>query len=372
MPFDRLKSHATMVVALVVVVAAIVGIWLFVISLRPCRLRLEPGTLVDYQLRTEWAEISEDGTLAPPRVREQRITLACIGDGNEVALVAPDHEQGDQVTLMAFAPDGTARRFDDERLLDEGKALGFFDFNLLPLPPGSEQAWNVSLVYALLPPGKRQVMARVKRRSNSAKPEFELKLPTIEWVENERYRQVKNLTCSYRFDGSRGVVDRATVRCDTGVERDDGRRRFRVTATLELVAIDRAGPRTTALRDLAVATDAAERALVARRTERLAPLLERLATADAPPALRAVVARLRADVEAAQRPPVRWALQVDARAKADAERLAARLAAAGLPARAGGNAGRSVRIGPFQEPDEALRARVARAGGSGARWIRLD
>lgn len=406
-----MKAHAAALVAVAAALAAIIGCWAFFVSLRPCRLRFEPGTLVDYALRTEWSEIRDDGSVAPPRVREQRVSLVCIGDGNEVALVAPGHERGEQVTLMNFAPDGTARRVADERLADEGKTLGFFDFNLLPLPAGSEQNWNVSLVYALLPPGKRQVMARVKRRSNSSRPEFELKLPTVEWVEGERYRQVKNLTCNYRFDTARGVVERAVVRCDTGVERDDGRHCFRVAVTLDLVGVDRLGGATAALRDLALATAAADDAVARRRLERLAPLIERIGRSGAEvPALRAIAERLRLEAAGGvaqppggrpvpTRPPVaprvaqahapaapgapdapvspaRWTLQAasaPASRRAEAERMAGRLGAAGLPAQVAAS-GRYVviRVGPFAGKDQEIFDRVRRSTGVEPIWRRID
>jgi len=390
-----MKTHAAALVTVAAVLAAIIGCWAFFVSLRPCRLRFEPGTLVDYALRTEWSEIRDDGSIAPPRVREQRISLVCIGDGNEVALVAPGHERGEQVTLMNFAPDGTARRLNDEHLADEGKTLGFFDFNLLPLPAGSEQNWNVSLVYALLPPGKRQVMARVKRRSNSARPEFELKLPTVEWVEADRYRQVKNLTCNYRFDTARGVVERAVVKCDTGIERDDGRHCFRITVTLELVSVDRIGGGTAALRDLALATAAADDAVARRHRERLAPLIERLGRSGvAVPGLRAVADRLRIEAAGGDQLPVRpappptpkavsaallpaagtWTLQVasaPAARRADAERLAGKLGAAGLPAQVAASGKHVVvRVGPFATRDQLVFDRVRRSSGVLPIWRR--
>ena len=401
-----MRKHAAALVTVGTIFAAIIGCWAFFVSLRPCRLHFEPGTLVDYTLHTEWSEIHEDGSIAPPRVREQRISLVCIGDGNEVALVAPGHERGEQVTLMNFAADGTARRVSDERLADEGTTLGFFDFNLLPLPAGSEQNWNVSLVYALLPPGKRQVMARVKRRSNSSRPEFELKLPTVEWVEAERYRQVKNLTCNYRFDTTRGVIERAVVKCDTGVERDDGRHRFRIVVTLELVGVDRIGGATAALRDLALATAAADDAVARRRLERLAPLVERLGRSGVEvPALRAIAERLRLEVAGGGVPPAhapahaparalgprlpvtperspppvaagQWTLQVasaPASRRAEAERLAGRLDAAGLPAQVT-TSGRHVvvRVGPFAARDQAVFDRVRRSAGVVPLWKRLS
>jgi hypothetical protein len=383
MPVDtaRWKQHVVLVMVAVVLVGAVAGTWAFLVSLRPCRLRFQPGTVCDYLLRTEYSEL-RDGQACAPRIHEQKLTLVCVGADNEVALVAPspDRPGVDEVTLLDFSADGAARRVGTDGTADEGKALGFFDFNLLPLPPGNEQDWKASLVYAALPPGERQVTAKVKRRSNSAKPEFELRLPTKEWVnEHDRYVQVRNLVCTYRFDGGRGVVDRAQVKCDTGIERDDGSHRFRVTVTLELLGIENGVGDTAALRDLAVASVEAQQALDGRRTDRLGPLIERLERAGAAtPALREVAQRLRREAGARLAPPPapeRWVLQVasmEPARRATADALVRRLVAGGLPARAVSSGGRIlVGIGPQPQRDERLVADVRRIAGLQARWMRL-
>src|SRR5262249_38734793 len=155
-----------------------------------------------------------------------------------------------------FAPDGSARRFEPASVVhDEGKALGFFDFNLLPLPPGSEQSWNVSLVYAALPPEHRQVQGKVRRVANGSRPSFKLSLPTVEWVnEDRRWQQIKELTCNYRFDTAKGVVESATVECQAGIERPDGYHRYHVRTDLVLVGVTAGKDEAVALRDLALAT----------------------------------------------------------------------------------------------------------------------
>lgn len=380
MPVDaaRWKHHIVLVMVAVLLVAAVAGTWAFLISLRPCRLQFQPGMVCEYLLRTEYSEL-RDGVASPSRTHEQKLTLVCIGADNEVALVAPspDRPGVDEVTLLDFTADGAARRVGSDGVTDEGKALGFFDFNLLPLPPGNEQDWKASLVYAALPPGERQVTAKVKRRSNSAKPEFELRLPTKEWVnEHNRWVQVRNLVCTYRFDGGRNVIERAQVKCDTGIERDDGSHKFRVVVTLELLGVESGSGDTVALRDLAVASTEVQRALDGRSAEHLAPLIARLDRASTSvPALRQVVERLRA--EAGRRlagPPERWILQVaslPAAKRSQADDLVRRLAGLGIPARAvrAGNAW-LVGVGPLPQRDERLAALVQSELRLQPKWVR--
>jgi len=373
----RWKQHIVLVMVAVVLVAAVAGTWAFIVSLRPCRLHFQPGTVCEYVLRTEYREL-RDGQLSAPRLHEQRLTLVCVGSDNEVAMIAPspDRPGVDEVTLLDFAADGAARRVTADGPTDEGKALGFFDFNLLPLPPGNEQDWKASLVYAALPVGERQVTAKVKRRSNSAKPEFELRLPTKEWVnEHNRWMQVRNLVCSYRFDGGRGVVDRAQVKCDTGIERDDGAHRFRVIVTLDLLSIENRTGETAMLRDLAVASVETQQALDGRQGERLTSLIARLERAGAStPALRQVAERLRDEASRQLSAPAeRWILQVASlpvAKRANAETLVRTLNVQGLAARlvvSGGNL--LVGIGPVSQRDQRLATAVRRVSGVEPHWM---
>ena len=373
----RWKQHVVLVMVAVVLVAAVAGTWAFIVSLRPCRLHFQPGTVCEYVLRTEYSEL-RDGQVSAPRLHEQRLTLVCVGSDNEVAMIAPspDRPGVDEVTLLDFAADGAARRVTADGAVDEGKALGFFDFNLLPLPPGNEQDWKASLVYAALPAGERQVTAKVKRRSNSAKPEFELRLLTKEWVnEHNRYGQVRNLVCTYRFDGSRGVVDRAQVKCDTGFEREDGCHTFRVTVTLELLGIDSSTGETAMLRDLAVASVETQQALDGRQGDRLASLIARLERAGASaPALRQVAERLRDEANRQlSAPSERWILQVasmSAAKRANAETLVRTLNTKGVAARlvvSGGNL--LVGVGPVSQRDQNLAVAVRRVSGVEPRWM---
>lgn len=403
MAFDssRWRRWTAIACVMVAVGAALAGSYAFLISLRPCRLNLSPGTVVDFHLATEY-RVLQEGELGPPRERTARITLVCIGHGNEVALVEPDGER-DGISLLSFQTDGTARLLGDDGLADVGKALGFFDFNLLPLPPGNEQSWKVSLVYATLPPGRRQVLAQVRRTASGARPEFELRLPTVEWVnDHNRYVQVRNLVCRYRFDPARGIVDRARVTCETGVEAAAGPVRHRVQVALDLIGIQHSSGDTAALRDLALATAATQSAIAAEHYERLVPLMTRLEQRGVEvAALREIADRLRLQARGrlhggptnvprpvplgnelrdipeerqpiAVVPPGTVELQVATVApsrRVQAEALVTKLVAAGIPARVqtSGN-WLVVRAGPFVGRDAQVAARVKALSGSAPLW----
>jgi hypothetical protein len=423
MPFDlsRWRRWTALACVMAAIGLALAGSWAFLVSLRPCRVSLDPGTVVDFHLNTTYTELQAHGMKGRPRERSSRITLVCIGQGNEVALVDPDNGRDDGVSLLSFQSDGTARLFNDDGLTDVGKALGFFDFNLLPLPPGHEQNWKVSLVYAALPEGRRQVLGQVRRTANSARPEFELRLPTVEWVNDQnRYMQVRNLVCSYRFDPSRGIVDRARIACETGFERADGVHRYEIAVDLDLVGIQRGVGDTASLRDLALATAQTQRALAQSQLSRLAPLLQRLQSGGIEaPALREVADRLRVQVSGRLAPQredeviapgprrqtpeprrehvqtpgpsvnngvnnnggdvlpsdAKFVLQVASIAKtrrAAADTLVKRLRDAGVPAYIDERGSwLAVRAGPFVERDESFAAAAKKIVGSPPQWRTL-
>jgi hypothetical protein len=368
MPWDsaRVKKHAAGAAVVGAVAVMAIGVLAFFLALRPSRMRFDPGQVVTYRLRTEVAELAADGGEGPAQLKEQELNLICISPDNDVVLLAPADGR-DEVTLMNFAPNGTARTLDAaSRPGDAGKALGFFDFNLLPLPPGTEQTWNVDLVYAVLPPNKRCVQGKVKRTRSGANPEFQLKLPTsVEWIsEQNRYMQIRDLVCTYRFQTGKGLVDQASVRCLAGIERDDGRHRFRVRAELSLVSIGRTGDDPREIRDLALAGAEAQDALALGRSERLATLLTRLQAANVQsPRLRELVQRLCSEARlpapaprAAARPL--WAVQVASCApdrRADAEAFVRALSGSGLRAWvATSGDGLAVLVGPYFDRDPAV------------------
>lgn len=379
-----IRSQSSVIAIVVVMFAAAAGCWAFLVSLRPCRLQFDPGMLVSYTLRSEYTDENkdprggQDGKKADPRVEEHDISLICIGHDNEVALVSPGSgKKRDEITLMNFAPNGTARRYEaNQAVSDDGKALGFFDFNLMPLPPGSEQNWTVNLNYAALPVAKRQVQAKVRRISNSSRPEFQLKLPTIEWINDQkRYQQIRDLSCTYRFNTGKGIIESASLRCIASTERDDGYHRFLVKVDLNLVDVNHGPDDIGALRDLAMASADAQDFPERNRAAHLAPMLKRIAKNEsADPKLRAIARRMMdppagspfTKPPAAASPkaaaPTQWGVQVCvAGTRSGGETIVQELAANGVPARVIATGKRLlVCAGPFDRQDPAMLAAVMR------------
>lgn len=368
----RWKKQVTLGTLVGVLLLGALGCLFFIMALAPCRVDFEPGTLVTYRLQTAVYPMGEGEAL---HSEQQVLNLVCIDHGNELAMVsAGERGTRDELTLLQMSSDGRMRRYDPAlQLLDEGKSLGFFDFNLLPLPEGLDQDWHVELTYAVPPPGKRRVQARVRRVTNGFNPVFELRLPTIEWVERqprERYCQIKDLVCRYRFDGRQGIVDQADLAFIAGVE-DEGAAgaRFRRVHISLVGHIDRGEvENAVALKDLALATVDTQTRLESGRRDQLRPLAARLRAAaqhEGPERLRQLALDLARVAEGAQ-PRAgaggggQWAVQVASVAtsrRAAAAALVAELNADGWPAWLDerGHA-LAVLIGPYRERDEAILA----------------
>ena len=388
MPWDasRLKKHAAWAVVMGALAMAALGIMAFFLALRPSRVHLDAGEQATYHLRSEIAELGADGSEGAPQVQEEDIDLIGIGGENEAVLISPNAGH-DEVTLMNFTPTGTARSLDAGlRPSEVGKALGYFDFNLLPLPPGVEQGWSTDLVYAPLPPNKRCVQGKVKRTRSGANPEFQLKLPTsIEWINQEnRYVQLRDLTCTYRFNTGKGLVEQAGIRCTLGLEREDGRHRYVVRVDLALTSLVRTTDDPHDIRDLALAASEAQTALERGGSQRLAIILSRMQSANIQgPRLRELVRQLS---QAVRNPPVQtprqvsrqlWAVQlarcpVDRRGDADV--FARTLIASGFHAWVSPAAeGLAVLIGPYYDRDPTVLAVLSQHyPQQRATWVRVN
>lgn len=367
----RLKNHAATAAVIAALLVAALGITAFVLALRPSRLHLTPGQSLTYLLRSEISEVIETAERKdqelPAFVQEGTLHLICVGPDNTVALLAKNDGR-DQVALMTIAPNGAARELDAAlRPSDSGFAVGFFDFNLLPLPPASEQIWNVDLTYAVLPPGKRTLQAKARRTRSGANPEFQLKLPSsVEWIgEDQRYQQVRDLTSSYRFNTGMGVIDEAVIRCVAGYERPEGRRRHKIKLTLTLMANDRISDDPGQVRDLMLAAIDAQNSLANGRKERLNAIGQRLVAASVQdPRLRALVETLGSEIRNGPRPrqPVGprglWAVHLatgPAELRADAQRFVDNLAAMGFRAYLAAHGQTlSVLVGPYYDRDPAV------------------
>ncbi len=333
----RIKNHAATAAVVAAMLVAGLGVAAFVLALRPSRLQFDPGQAITYQLRTEISEIIENPEHKdidlPPLIQESALQLICVGPDNTMVLLAKVDGR-DQLSLMTFAGNGAVHELDAAaRPTDTGRAIGFFDFNLLPLPPGSEQAWSVDLNYGLLPAGKRNVQGKVRRTRSGSNPEFQLKLPTsVEWIgDDQHYVQIRDLVSQYRFNTSIGLIDEANIRCLAGYERPDGRHRYKIRLLLTLISNGRMVDDPGQVRDLALAGIDAQGALAAGRKERLQSIAQRLTAASVQdPRLRALQESLIGDMRNGPRPrpppaPRRlWAVQLasgTADHRADAQRF---------------------------------------------------
>ena len=293
--WQAIQRRAAQAVTAVAIVALFVGCALYLFALRPCSIELNPGTYVSYRLTTDIQPVDrEKEPTGSVSSHQQTVDLLCYSGANDVALIAPGADDLSEVTLVRLAPDGRAQRYDDsDRLLGDGKALGFFDFNLLPLPQGMQQNWNVTLTYAALPVGRRQVEGHVQRIGGGAHPRFELALPTVEWVEShpsEHYRQVRELVCRYTYNGVKRVIESAELSFVAVVERPSGPERFAVRCYLDLVDYQEHDEDPVALRDMIVGAVEAQAVRERDDHQRLQQVLARLRQYDVRnPALREFV-----------------------------------------------------------------------------------
>mgnify|MGYP000060359891 CR=1 FL=1 len=367
----RIKNHAATAAVIAALLVAALGVTAFVLALRPSRLHFDVGQLITYHLRTEISEVIENPERKdqdlPPMVQESELHLICVGPDNTMVMLA-NHDGRDQVSLLTLAANGATRELDAaSRPSDSGRAVGFFDFNLMPLPPGSEQVWNVDVAYAVLPPGKRSLQGKARRTRSGNSPEFQLKLPaSVEWIgDDQRYRQVRDLTSQYRFNTSKGVIEEAVIRCVAGYERPEGRRRHKLRMTLTLVSIGRISDDPDQVRNLAIAGIDAQGALAAGRKERLAAITQRLTAATVQdPRLRALTQSLLGEIRNGPRPRQPsgpqglWAVHLatgPADLRADAQRFVDNLTGQGFRAYlAAQGQTLSVLVGPYYDRDPAV------------------
>ncbi|TVR42938.1 MAG: hypothetical protein EA402_10825 [Planctomycetota bacterium] len=373
MPLDlinRCQRHAPLVVLLLVVVMGLVGVAAFFIALRPCVLDLPAGTIARYSLVTEvWPD--EPGAPLPLRQQRHEITLFVYGrDGRAVLLTQSGGLRRGELRPARLRRDGRvhllAGEEGDELQHDHGPAIGYFDFNLLVLPPGLDQAWDAEFIYAYPPPEKRRQVVRVRRTHNGARPRFSYALPAVEWVdaqprslrgEDERYVQMRDIQVNYRFDTRRGLWHDADISFLAGVEIADGYLRHRLRLRLVLEDVQ-----TLAATELAAMHEDIQRlrrlqwAASRQHSEVTMQALEGLSAVQTP-GLAALAARWQSDVQA-----LPWegaqAVQVAsfaAHAETRAQALRWQVIGDGYPAylrRRGGHL--TVMAGPFAERDEEV------------------
>ena len=258
----RRRLPAIVLIGFVLIFA--LGIAAFLLALRPCRLAIEPGDEVIYDLTCTVADLRQDGSPGIPRSERLRLILVGTGDGEVCQeILAPDGTRRD-LALLSISAAGSARLLDqDLRPQPFGRAVGFFDLNLLPLPDGTDQAWKTPLSWAALPAAQGHLRAAIRRTRSGAAPEFRLTVDgSIEWVAEgsdrqggNRYRQIRDLVCEYRFNTVSGLYERAALRLTWSAEPADGETRIASRSlSYDLALVDRKYLKdTAALRAQAVA-----------------------------------------------------------------------------------------------------------------------
>jgi hypothetical protein len=375
-PIQGMVKRFPVMVVLAALIAAASGVLFFFWALRSCPLVLDEGTLLTYRLRTELRRDPDRPEVVT--VDEQTVDLYCLNQNNDVALLARG-EDGERISLLRLGRDGSAAPYNGELLkADLGHAIGFFDFNLLPLPLDSHQSWEVTLHYGYLPVGRQEVTGQVSRVRNGPNPEFELRLDTVEWVEREPYehwRSLSNLVVRYRYDASRRIVDRAHLTCRFGLEGRTTARFASVDVHLELERWNRSD-QPVAMRDLALATAELQAGRYSRHEEQ-AVLLHLLDRVDDHPRLQALARRLMEGGGVPPRqpaPPTRsWQVQVasvEAARRPQAEAVVAELRRQGWPGGLIEREGRLlILVGPFREQDAATLATLRALCGDEAFWV---
>ncbi len=281
------SRRAWWIAALCLVVAGF-GLALFALAFRSCRFVVDPGQILSWGLVVRSAPLQPDGKPGLERTAAYRLSLVGLGPepSSTAWLSGPAIGAPTSLRLTELPSDGRIRLLAaDGRQGDLGPQLAGFDFNLLPLPLGAEQEWKADVTWAALPEGRRSVPCSVKRLRSGATPQFRCDFPiSVEWVDpaSGRYRQVRELTSTYRFDTLRGVPREAIITFTLREEQPPpgGFLARRMTLEMAWEGADSAGDPAT-LRGAAAAAAAAEPWIAARRPPPPA-LIARLRAADGP------------------------------------------------------------------------------------------
>ncbi len=383
----RIKNHAATAAVVAGILVAVLGVIAFVLALRPSHWHLSAGDIASYQLRIQTSELIDHpdkrDVELPATIQEQDLHIIGVGGQNE-AVILTNIDGKEQMSLLTFASNGSARRLDAaSRPADAGVAIGLFDFNLMPLPPGSEQIWNVDVAYALLPPAKRVLQGKARRSRSGSNPEFQLKLPaSIEWIgPNQRYMQIRDLTSKYRFNNSQSIIESADIRCIAAFEKEDGRHRFKVRIELNLLHVGRIIDDPGQVRELALAGMDAQTALAQNQRSRLRSIQERIISASVQdPRLRRYVQTVITQIHNPTPPPnntvknTTYAVHLGScpvERRVDAQRFVAHLASEGFRAYiTESNNSLAILVGPYLDRDPAvLRTLSQRYPQQRASWV---
>lgn len=201
-------------------VVLLLGLVAFAFVFKPVTLDLAPGEVLHYKMVTSIADLGADGKPLTPRSDESRLWIIGLPDGD--AAVATGPRAVDRVQVVRLDQDGRARLLDVAgRAQEAGPKLGLFDLNLIRLPSDqAARAGRVTVIHSLLPEGRREVQATVKKTKAGPSSEFLLKFPdAVEWLaEDGRYRRLSKLVCTFTVEGMQGRVKQAVVAAGLQVE----------------------------------------------------------------------------------------------------------------------------------------------------------
>jgi hypothetical protein len=378
----QLMRRLPLLVVLFAIVLSGAGVLAFFWAFRPCPVQLQAGDILSYRLRTELREQGDDGAVV---VDEQDIDCLCLNDQGDLAVVARNRSGEERLHLLRLHADGQAVPISLGQADSDSAAttIGFFDFNLLPLPVNAAQSWRVELDYGYLPVGQRRVQGEVRRVATGPNPSFELNLDTIEWIESqpyEHFRSLEDVTCRYRYRASQGVVDQARLRGRYGLEGRHAPRYVELTVDLQLLR-SATSQKALALRDLVLVHGGSNRPLEYSPAEQQV-LLERLyqAAGDVPRLQQIIGRHLSGEADAVPLwDPVSadpaWFVQVASVSpsrRVYAEAAAQALADAGWAARVVPRGKFLVIvIGPYAERQNQVRQDLEQHCGQRVLWVRL-
>ena len=381
-----IRRHAAVAVLLVTAGLGLAGAVFLYVALRPCRVVIEPGTIISYAVRMESQRLEDGHPVDEPRVRTQEVLLVGVGPDNQLVMLNEGRPgQRDEAALLRMAPDGSAQLFDAaDRPVDGGRTVWFFDFNLLRLPRSLTDVGRVELEYGILPPGRRRVLCQIRCLDTGLMPRFRLRpVGNIEWVDHHhggRFVQIADLDVRYRFDRRLRIIDRADISFQLSRETEDGALSHQVHMSLRLAEHHQvADDQVARVADLAVTGVRAQHLLEDGRRDVVAPHLERLAqaTVDHPRLRRFLDALVQDAGVRAPRETIGHAVRVAAvgvARMADARRAAADLLADGYPAyimRHGDLV--AIYVGPYDAPQSAVLEELKRRfPRSGPYWVRAD
>ena len=137
-----IQRYAPQVVLGCVVLMGVVGVIFFYLALRPCIVDIAPGKVIRYELVKQIFADGDDDQ-EDVLLREQRSEIALImlaADGTAALLVDSGAHRRSEVQYVEVKRTGQVLLRHEDVTHSYGPAVGYFDFNLMSLPPGLDQA----------------------------------------------------------------------------------------------------------------------------------------------------------------------------------------------------------------------------------------